>query len=109
MAKPKKAVHVGSKSKQQKPPAAKTKPEPRVNSKQGTVFEMLGRAQGASIEAISKATGWQQHSVRGLFAGVVRKKLHLTLESEKHDGERIYRIPSSKQAKAAESADQKRQ
>jgi hypothetical protein len=43
-----------------------------------------------------KATGWQQHSVRGFFAGVVRKKLNLTLESEKTDGGRRYRILAGK-------------
>jgi hypothetical protein len=39
-----------------------------------------------------EATGWQQHSVRGFFAGVVRKKLGLTLQSEKTEGDRIYGI-----------------
>jgi hypothetical protein len=47
-----------------------------------------------------KATGWQQHSVRGFFAGVVRKKLSLTLTSAKIDGERVYRLPVAKTAKS---------
>lgn len=70
---------------------------PPTNTKQGGVIGLLSRAQGATIPAIMKSTGWQQHSVRGFLAGVVRKKLGLALESEKKDGaDRIYRIVPSK-------------
>jgi hypothetical protein len=62
------------------------------SSKQNTVLSMLRQSSGASVAAIMKATGWQAHSVRGFLAGVVKKNLKLTLDSEKSGEKRIYRI-----------------
>jgi uncharacterized protein DUF3489 len=71
-----------------KPAAAKTK--------QQVCLDLLNRPEGATVEDLQAATGWQQHSVRGFLAGAVKKKLGLTLLSEKPDaGRRRYRIASA--------------
>ena len=72
---------------------------PPLISKQARVLEMLRSATGATIAALMKETGWQQHSVRGFLANVVRKKLGLKLESKKVDEERTYRIVSGTKTK----------
>jgi hypothetical protein len=69
------------------------KPRTRENSKQAEVIRMLQRPEGATIRQICEATGWQAHTVRGTFAGAFKKKLGLTITSEKPEGgERVYRI-----------------
>ena len=60
-----------------------TKPESGKQTKQQTCLDLLGRREGATIEDLEQATGRQKHSVRGFLAGAVRKKLGLTLVSEK--------------------------
>ena len=65
----------------------------RENSKQATVLKMLQRPEGATIQQICENTGWLAHTVRGTFAGTFKKKMGLTIVSEKAPGsERVYRI-----------------
>jgi hypothetical protein len=64
----------------------------RAESKQARILAMLRAPSGATIDAMMHATGWQQHSVRGFLAGVVRKKLGLNLVSAATESGRLYRI-----------------
>src|ERR1700754_4888797 len=78
-----------------KPPsvrASRALPKTLAVTKHSQVIAMLRDRAGTTIAAIMSATGWQQHSVRGFLAGVVRKKLGLNLVSEPGEGGRVYRI-----------------
>jgi hypothetical protein len=84
-------------------PAARKRSAPaaaRPDTKHARVIAMLRMPTGATIAAIMTATAWQQHSVRGFLAGVVRKKLGLNLVSEQTDKGRVYRIRDGKAAAA---------
>jgi hypothetical protein len=97
----------------------KTRPNPRIKpakqltqtashssgrtTKHDRVLGLLRSKAGTTIAAISKVTGWQPHSVRGFFSGVVKKKLGLTLETEKTRSGRIYRIARAKTSTSAPS------
>ena len=75
-------------------PLAET-PKRREGTKQALMIEMLRAETGATIAEIVEATGWQQHTVRGTFAGAFKKKLGLDINSTKEaGGERVYRIAS---------------
>ncbi len=74
-------------------PKART---PREGTKQATLIAMLRAPDGATIEEIMAATGWQSHTVRGAMAGALKKKLGLEVTSEKVEGRgRVYRLPAA--------------
>ena len=75
---------------------ASSKPVARPDTKHARIIAMLRQSTGATIAAIMAATDWQQHSVRGFLAGVIRKKLCLNLVSEQTDKGRVYRIKDGK-------------
>src|SRR6516162_2680272 len=62
------------------------------SSKQDEVIAMLRQPEGATIDEVARATGWQRHTVRGVFSGTLKKKLGFTLASAKEERGRVYRI-----------------
>jgi Protein of unknown function (DUF3489) len=83
--------------------ARSDQPKGRANSKQARVLALLRGASGATIATVMRSTGWQPHTVRAFLAAVVRKKLGLRLDSERTDGERVYRIVAGKTSADATS------
>ena len=71
-------------------------PEPRPDakrpSKQDVVIAMLRQPEGATVDEVAGVTGWQRHTVRGVFSGTLKKELGLTLASAKEERGRVYRI-----------------
>jgi hypothetical protein len=84
----------------QRPAETSSKPAAGVSTKQARIIAMLRTPAGATIASLATATEWQQHSVRGFLAGVVRKKLRLNLVSEQTDKGRVYRIKDGKASSA---------
>jgi len=84
-----------AKSASPKPGPDQPKPKTRAGTKQAMLIEMLRAPDGATIAEITKATGWQSHTARGSMSGALKKRLGLTITSEK-DGDRgrIYKIAS---------------
>ena len=79
-------------------PDPKPQSDTKRLSKQDEVIAMLQRPEGATIDEIASVTGWQRHTVRGVFSGTLKKKLGLTLASAKEERGRVYRIAAPEQA-----------
>jgi hypothetical protein len=73
-------------------PDPEPQPDAKRSSKQDEVVAMLRRPEGATVDEVADATGWQRHTVRGVFSGTLKKKLRLTLVSAKEERGRVYRI-----------------
>jgi len=69
-------------------------PDPRLVrlSKHAEVIGLLRRAEGATVDEVRAATGWQPHTVRGVFSGALKKKLRLAIVATKEERGRVYRI-----------------
>jgi hypothetical protein len=73
-------------------PDPEPQPDPKRPSKQDVVIAMLCQPDGATVDEVASVTGWQRHTVRGVFSGTLKKKLGLALASAKEERGRVYRI-----------------
>src|SRR5437763_16827808 len=73
-------------------PDPEPQPDPKRPSKQNVVLAMLRQPEGATVDEVASVTGWQRHTVRGVFAGTLKKKLGLALASAQEERGRVYRI-----------------
>ena len=73
-------------------PVPEPQPDPQRPSKQDVVIAMLRQPEGATVDEVASVTGWQRHTVRGVFSGTLKKKLGLTLASAQEERGRVYRI-----------------
>ena len=73
-------------------PVPEPQPDPKRPSKQDVVIAMLRQPEGATVDEVASVTGWQRHTVRGVFSGTLKKKLGLILASAKEERGRVYRI-----------------
>ena len=73
-------------------PDPEPRPDPKRPSKQDVVIAMLRLPEGATVDEVASVTGWQRHTVRGVFSGTLKKKLGLTLASAQEERGRVYRI-----------------
>lgn len=79
-------------------PAPRAGRRRRTDSKQAEVIALLQRPEGATVTQICQTTGWQAHTVRGMFAHVIKKTQQLPLASIKAPGqERVYRIDAARE------------
>jgi hypothetical protein len=82
-------------------PSTPSAKQPREGSKLATIVALLERDGGATLDELCEATGWLQHTLRGTFAGTLKKRFNYTITSTKKDGKpRRYYIIKRDDSKA---------
>ena len=71
-------------------------PQPARASKQAEVIALLRRPEGVTVDEVRAVTGWQPHTVRGVFSGALKKKLGLAIVAGKEERGRVYRIAEAR-------------